>query len=334
MTKNPLFSLTARAALALALALSPAAGAADFVFRYGNSQPEEAPRSQSMVYFKNLVEEASGGRIEVQNYFGGVLGTEREMMDQVATGALDGTRGGKFTDANPAYNIFLMPFLVSGWDEMLRLINSRFADKINTGARKNGYHIPALGISQGFRVHTNTKRPLTKLSDFEGLKMRVPGQDVYLETAKSLDENPQTLDYAEVYQAMKTGVIDGQDNAYSNVWDYKIYEVSKFMSITNYSTGPDPFIVRLDWHEQLPPDLRAIFDNAARRAMAYSDGLNRASEQSYIEQLCGALTCNTVPAAELRKMAAKTKPVYDIFIKKGHFTQVDVNEAKRIAQGE
>ena len=324
-----------RGACAAMLAASVAlpASAADFVFRYGNSQPEEAPRSQSMIFFKNLVEEASGGRIEVQNYFGGVLGTEREMMDQVATGALDGTRGGKFTDANPAYNIFLMPFLVGGWDEMLRVINSQFADRINRGARKNGYHIPALGISQGFRVHTNSKRPLTKVADFEGLKMRVPGQDVYLETAKSLGENPQTLDYSEVYQAMKTGVIDGQDNAYSNVWDYKIHEVSKYMSITNYSTGPDPFIVRLDWYEQLPADLREIFDDAARRAMAYSDGLNRASEQGYVAQLCGVLECNTVPASELKKMAEKTKPVYDIFIGKGHFTQADVDEARRISQG-
>ena len=331
-TFKPKFNMLAAAMLVMSLAAP--VNAADFTFRYGNSQPEQAPRSQSMIYFKNLVEDASGGRITVDNYFGGVLGTEREMMDQVATGALDGTRGGKFTDANPAYNIFLMPFLVGGWDEMLRLINSEFANRINRGARKNGYHIPALGISQGFRVHTNTKRPLATIADFNGLKMRVPGQDVYLETAKSLGENPQTLDYSEVYQAMKTGVIDGQDNAYSNVWDYKIYEVSKYMSITNYSTGPDPFIVRLDWYEQLPNDLKAIFDDAARRAMAYSDGLNRASEQNYVEQLCTVLECNTVAAAELGKMATATKPVYDIFIGKGHFTQADVDEAKRIAQGE
>lgn len=319
--------------LIAALTLSPAAFSADYTFRYGNSQPKEAYRSQSMVYFKNLVEEASGGRIEVANYFGGVLGTEREMMDQVATGVLDGTRGGRFTDANPAYNIFLMPFLVSGWDEMLRLMNSSLAERINKDARKNGYHIPAVGISQGFRVHTNTKRPLEKVADFEGLKMRVPGQNVYLETARILGENPQTLDYSEVYQGMKTGVIDGQDNAYSNVWDYKIYEVSKYMSITNYSTGPDPFIVRLDWYEQLPNDLKKIFDNAAKQAMSYSDGLNRASEQSYQERLCAVLECNIVSASELKKMSKVTQPVYDIFIDKGDFTKADVEKAKRIAQG-
>ena len=83
---------------------------------------------------------------------------------------------------------------------------------------------------------------------------------------------------SEVYSALKTGVLDGQDNPPSNIWDYKFFEVQKFMTITNYATGPDPFIVDLNWYERLPADLKKTFDQVAIAAIAYSDELNRESE--------------------------------------------------------
>ena len=82
-------------------------------------------------------------------------------MDLVATGVLQGTRGGFFADANPKFNLITLPFLVDGWDQALRLVNSSFMHKINIGARDNGFHIPATGISQGFRAYTNNKKPRT-----------------------------------------------------------------------------------------------------------------------------------------------------------------------------
>jgi TRAP-type C4-dicarboxylate transport system substrate-binding protein len=87
-----------------------------FVFRYSNSQPEQHPRSKSMTYFKEELEKRTKGKILVENYFSAVLGTEFEVLDMVATGALQGTRSGGFTNVNKKYNIFMIPFLVDGWD--------------------------------------------------------------------------------------------------------------------------------------------------------------------------------------------------------------------------
>lgn len=287
-----------------------------------------------MLFFKTELEKRTQGRIQVELYFGGVLGDERELMDFVATGALQGTRGGFFIDANAKFGLLNMPFLVSDWDQAIRLVNSEFVQEINRGAASKGYHIPATGISQGFRAHTNNKRPITHPDDLKGLKMRVPMQEVYVQTALAFGENPQELPYTEVYQSLQTGVVDGQDNAPANIWDFKIHEVSKYLTLTYYATGPDPFIVSLAWYEKLPQDFQVIFDEVARETMTLSDQLNRDKEQEYIDNLSAGLETNTVTGEALKPFQDMVGPVYDYFVKKGDFTMDDVARARKAARGE
>jgi len=299
-----------------------------FTFNYCNSQPEQHPRSQSMIFFKEEVEKRTNGRIQVENYFSAVLGTEFEILDMVVTGALQGTRSGGFIHANKKYYIFMLPFLVEDWDQALILINSEFTQEINRGARINGFHIPACGISQGFRAHTNNIRPIRTPDDLRGLKMRVPGQEVYVVNSQILGANPQQLPYSEVYMALKTGVVDGQDNAVSNIWDFKIYEVQKYLTISYYATGPDPFMVNLDWYNNLPEDLKLIFDEVAVETMKYSDRMNRENEDTYINQLAEKLKTNYVTAENLEIFRTATIPVYQYFIDKGYFSWDDIANAR------
>jgi C4-dicarboxylate-binding protein DctP len=304
------------------------------LFRYANEQPFGAIRSQSMLYFETELEKRSGGRIEVELYFGGVLGHERELMDFVATGALQATRGAFHTDTNPKFNLLGMPFLVDNWDQAIRLMNSGFVQEINRDAAKKGYHIPATGISQGFRAHTNSVRPLAHPDDLKGLKMRVPMMEVYVRTAMAFGANPQELPYSEVYQALQTGVVDGQDNAVSNIWDFKVYEVSKYLTITNYATGPDPLMVNLSWYQNLPDDLKPIFDEVSRETIALSDKMNRESEQDYIDKLSAHLETNLVEGEALEPFRQAVQPVYDYFIEQRTFTEEDVNRARAAARGD
>ena len=294
----------------------------------------QAPRSQSMIFFKKELEERTNGAIRVENYFSATLGSEREMMDMVATGVLQGTRGGLFIDANPKFVIFMLPFLVSDWDQAIRLVNSELARSINEGARRNGFHIPATGISQGFRAHTNSVRPIQTPDDLAGLKMRVPPQEIYVLTAQALGASPQEMPVSELYSALKTGVLDGQDNPPSNIWDYKLFEVQKFMTITNYATGPDPFVVDLHWYERLPAELQKTFDQVAQEAMHFSDMLNRKSEQEYIGLLEQELELTRVGRDDLQSFRRLTDPVVRQFIARGAFTEEDLRQARKIAGGE
>ena len=304
-----------------------------YVFRYGHSQPAQAQRSLSMLFFEEELESRTGGRILVENFFSGTLGNEREMMDMVATGVLQGTRGGLFADANPKFVLFMLPFLVEDWDQAARLVNSELTKSINEGARNNGFHIPATGISQGFRAHTNNVRPIRSAADLAGLKMRVPPQEIYVLTAQAFGSSPQEMPASDIYSALKTGVLDGQDNPPSNIWDYHIFEVQKYMTISHYSTGPDPLIVDLYWYQALPPDLQGIFDQVAVETIAYSDQLNRQAEQSYIEKLEDKLQVNYLDAEALAEFRELSAQVYSYYTKQGVLSDQEILQARAIAAG-
>jgi len=304
----------------------------NYVFKYSNEQPEAAIRSQSMVFFKKQLEEKTNGKIKVDLFFGGILGNERELMDLVSTGALQGTRGGFFNDVNPKYNLLTLPFLVSNWDEATNLVNSSFMEEINNQSKENGFHVPATGISQGFRAHTNNKKPILTPEDFKGLKMRVPMQEVFIETAKAFGANPQELAAIDIYQALQTGVIDGQDNPPANIWDFKMHEVSKYLTVTNYATGPDPFIVNLKWYNTLTPELKIIFDQVAKETMARSDEMNKEKESEYLDMLSKYLQINFITDERLIPFQKAVKPVYDYFINKGMFTMDEIQTAQNFAK--
>ena len=304
-----------------------------YQFRYAHAQPDGHPRSVSMQFFERELELRTGGRIEVENYFSGVLGGERDLMDMVATGVLQGTRGGLFFDASPKYSLFQLPFLVEDWDQALRLVYSDLADRINRDARARGFHVPACGISQGFRAHTNNEKPIRRPEDLAGLKMRVPPQEIYVETARAFGANPQEIAFVEVYQAIRTGVIDGQDNALSNIWDMRLHEVQKYLTITNYSTGPDPLLISLEWYEALPQDLQRTVDEVSRETIRLSDKLNRETEVEYLEKLSVEMEVTHATREDLALFREKAEPVYEAFIAKGYFSREEVEEARRIARG-
>ena len=333
--KNNIYLQIARSALfclVLQFFNSCTTGDKGYVFKYSNEQPETAIRSQSMLFFKERLEKESDGKIKVDLFFSGVLGNERELMDLVSTGALQGTRGGFFNDVNPKFNLLTLPFLVSNWDEASNLVNSSLMKTINAGSRTNGFHVPATGISQGFRAHTNNKKPILTPRDFKGLKMRVPMQEVFIQTARAFGANPQELAAIDIYQALQTGVIDGQDNPPSNIWDFKMYEVSKYLTVTNYATGPDPFIVNLKWYNTLPPELKIIFDRVAKAAIAKSDQMNREKESEYLDMLSKHLKINYISGKDLIPFQEAVKPVYNYFINKGMFTMAEIKEAQKIAK--
>lgn len=324
-------SLLSASAAGIALFVS-AAAAQDFTFRYGNEQPETAIRSQSMVFFEQQLEERSGGRIAVETFFGGTLGNEREMMDQVTSGLLQGTRGGFFADASGAFNLYQLPFLVAGWDEMECLVASDFTEAIQTRAAENGYHIPATGISQGFRAYTTNVGPITEVSDLAGLQIREPQSDLMIATGTALGSVPVAMPFSEAYQAFQQGVIDGQHNPPQNIWDFNIHEVQDYLSLTNHMTGPDPLMVNKDWYDSLPEDLQQIFDEVAVEALAMSDRLYREAESLVIEDLAEFMEINTLTPEALAQFQTKVQPVYEQMIDAGHFTAEDVATARAAAQ--
>ncbi len=313
--------------VAAGLALAFPAVAADYTFKFAHSQPDTSVRHKSMLVFKDAVEKASGGRIAVEIFSSSQLGSEPEVMDMVKMGTVQGTRGGAFTKANKKFLIYTLPFLYNDTDAVLKAMRSDFGASIAKAAEENGYYIPATGVAGGFRQITNNKHPINAPEDVKGLKIRVPGIETIVKTMQALGANPTSIPYGEVYMALKMGVADGEENPPSNISEMKFYEAQKYMSLVNYQIHPDPFMVNLAWYQSLPDDLKAVFDKAAKDAMAWSDENWLASEADYLAFLRDKLTVNEITAENRAAFIAAVRPVWDEYIGNGTFTAGEVDQA-------
>lgn len=306
--------------------------AQDYVFKYANTQSDTHPRSKSMMLFKEKLEGATDGRIKVELYFSGVLGKEAEVLDMVKMGTVQGCRGGLFERANLKFLLYTLPFMFENTDQVLKLMASEFGDKVNEGALENGFYIPATGVAGGFRNITNNLRPIQTVEDLKGMKMRTPPIDMTIKTFESLGANPQMVAYTETYMALKQGVVDGQENPFSNTVDMKFYEVQKYLSVVNWQLHPDPFYVNPEWYNSLPDDLKEAFDAAAKEAMEYSNKIWLESENDYFKTLEENLEVNTLTADARAGFVEAVKPVWQSYVDDGSFTWDDINEALAIAQ--
>ena len=304
-----------------------------YLFKYHNSQSPKHPRTKSMFLFKDIIEQASNGRIKVEIYHSGVLGKEAEILDMVKLGTLQGCRGGLFERANKKFLLYTLPFLFEDAEQVLKVIRSPFGDKVNRDALKNGFHIPATGVAGGFRNITSNVKPIKTPGDLKGLKMRTPPIDMTIKTFKAIGASPQQVAYTETYMALKTGVVDAQENPFSNTVDMKFYEVQKYLSVVNWQLHPDPFYVNPAWYNSLPDDLKAVFDAVARVTLIYSDTIWLNSENGYYLFLKGKLQANTIPKENRKLFVEKVKPVWQGYVDDGFFTWNDINKAIAIAQG-
>jgi tripartite ATP-independent transporter DctP family solute receptor len=301
-----------------------------YVFQYANTQSEQHPRSQSMLQFKEALETASSGRIQVELFFDGVLGTEAEVLDMVRSGTVQSCRGGLFERANPMYLVYTMPFLFSDADDVTKVMRSEFGRAINQGALANGFYIPACGVAGGMRNVTNSVRPIYTVDDIRGLKLRTPPIDSTIRTFQQLGANPQQVAYTETYMALSSGVVDGQENPFSNIVDMKFYEQQQYLSLLNWQVHPDPFYVNPDWYGSLPADLQQVFDLVATQTMTYSDEIWLASEASYLDILRDQLEVNTITQEAHDDFVTAVQPVWQYYISEGYFTRDDIDEVLAI----
>lgn len=303
-----------------------------YTFRYANTQTDNHPRSKSMFFFKQQLEKETGGRIKVDLYTDGVLGREAEVLDMVKNGTIEGCRGGLFIRANKKYILYTLPFLFENIEQVLRLMNSEYGTKINQESTKNGYYIPACGVAGGFRNITNNIKPIISPQDLKGLKMRAPPLEITIKTFNILGALPQQIAYTDTYLALKEGVVHGQENPFSNIADMKFYEVQKYLSIVNWQIHPDPFYVNPAWYNNLPTDLKDIFDSVAQETIQYSNNIWLESEASFYDFLTQKLITNNISTNQIKIFAQVVQPVWQYYVDNEYFTWTDINQAISITR--
>ena len=235
--------MTAIAVLAMVFTVQGAS--AKQIIRVGMGDAIDSDQGFGARYFKQLVESESNGEIEVQLFPGGQLGTETEMLQNARRGTLDLAYigiGNMVPFVKPLGTL-TMPYLIEDHYDAVKATTGGMASHWNELCiKKGGFRIVHWGYSS-FRFLTNSKRPVKKLADVKGLKVRIPQNKILMATYKSWGANPVPMAWSETFTALQQGVVDGQDNPYIVNYTSKFQEVQDYLTEVHYQYSLQPMIV-------------------------------------------------------------------------------------------
>ena len=312
--------------LVMVFALCATASAESYTMIVGHAQPDDNPRNVSLLKFKEDVEAATDGNVTVEIFGAGQLGTEKEMLEQVVAGTIQGMRGGQF-DFSPRLLMFTLPFLTNTREEVTALLKSDLAKKVCAEAEEaTGTVIINLCDAGGYRQFSTNAHEITKPEDLVGLKMRTNGMKTIDMTFQALGANTVSVPYADLYMSLKTGVADGQENPWVNVEGMKFYEVQKYFTEVNYQFHPDPFYVNADWWNQLPEEYQTIIMDAAEAMGDYNDALIDANSDAAKATIAANSTVTELTDEQLQAFKDAVQPVYDQVVAEGICTAEELQE--------
>lgn len=281
-----LYILRAACAFA-ALALLPLPGHAQTMkLTLGHGAAVGNPRHEAAVKFAEVLKAKTGGRIEVQVAPAAQLGDDAAMVTALRTGALDlsANSQGPVAAAVPEYAAFGMPFLFADPAEAFKLLDGPLGRELASKSADKGLIL--LGTwDNGIRQMTNSKHPINRVEDMKGLKMRVPPDATLVDIMSALGAESQQIKFAELYVALQQGVVDGQENPLVNFYASKLYEVQKYLAMTNHQFQMTPFLMsKRTWDRLSEADRKAV-QAAADEASALQRQLSRDADSRLLAEL-------------------------------------------------
>lgn len=252
-----------------------------------------------------------GERAEVQAFGSSQLGKDKELLQKLKLGQITFSLPSSImSSVADEFGVFEMPYIIQSRDHM-KAVQAEIGDSVfNAAAEENGYKILSY-YENGFRHITNNTRPVNVPADLEGIKLRTPKGEWRVKMFQLYGANPTPMSFSEVFTALKTDVIDGQENPYAQIWSAKFQEVQKYLSITGHVYTPAYVLVSAKHFAKLPEDIQADLMAAAAESQdaIYEMAANLETEllQNLID---GGITVNE---ADKAAFVEASKPVYDEF---------------------
>lgn len=299
------------------------------VLRFAGVNPTEHPIIRSInEVFKPMVEEKTEGRVEVQVFDNSVLGGERDLMEQLQVNSVQMAYiSPVLATIDPAINVMDLPYLFKNYDHVDAVIDGELGRELLKDIPEQG--LIHLGyFENGFRVVTNSKKPVNSLEDLKGLKIRTPEAPISVSIFESLGANVSPLSFSELYSALQQGVVDGQENAYNTVTSSRFYEVQDYVAETNHMWGNFAILASKDWWDTLDSDIQEIIEEASAEASVYQRELFREEVESN-KQVCvdAGMEVTTPDLEEFRKA---TESVYEDFFEEYPEYESIANEIREL----
>lgn len=298
------------AAILTALAVTPAL-AQKLELKFGHVGNPGSLFSMSADEFARRANAKLGDRAEVQVFGASQLGNDQELLQKLKLGqvtfALPSTVMSSVADE---FGIFEMPYIIKDREHMKRVIAAIGDSVFQAAAKAKGYRILAYW-ENGFRHITNNVRPINKPEDLQGIKLRTPRGAWRVKMFQLYGANPSPMAFSEVFTALKTGVMDGQENPYAQIWSAKFQEVQKYLSITGHVYTPAYVLTSDTYFAALPEDVQKILVETAEETQAYVYETAARLETDLLEKLkAGGIAVNE---ADKAAFVAASKPIYDEF---------------------
>ncbi|MBI2770631.1 MAG: TRAP transporter substrate-binding protein [Burkholderiales bacterium] len=303
------------AAAAATLTMSFAALAQDIkprLIRFGYGLNEQSNQGRASKVFADAVEKASGGKMKIRVVGASALGSDVQMQQALMGGAQEMMVGSTATLVGITKEMALWdtPFLISNAKEADILLDGPIGEKIKSKLEEKGL-VGLVYWENGFRNLTNSKRPVTKMEDLDGVKLRVMQNNIYLDSFKMLGANAVPMAFSELFSALETNTVDGQENPYNTILSSKFYEVQKYLTVTNHVYSPWIMMVSKKYWDQLSKDEQKVLMDAARISRDYERKDTRDEASRAIADLrAKGMQVNELGVGEASRMRNKLTRVY------------------------
>lgn len=309
--RRTLMALTAAAALtasfaALSQDIKPR------LIRFGYGLNEQSNQGRAAKVFADQVEKASGGKMKVRAIGAAALGPDTQMQQALIGGAQEMMVGSTATLVGITKEMALWdtPFLFSNAREADQLLDGPIGEKVKAKLQDKGL-VGLVYWENGFRNLTNSKRPVNKMEDLDGIKLRVMQNNVFLTSFKTLGANAVPMAFSELFSALETNTVDGQENPYNTILSSKFYEVQKYLTVTNHVYSPWIVLVSKKWWDQLSKDEQKVLMDAAKASRDFErKDTRQEAAQAVAELKAKGMKVNELSDGEASRMRNKLTKVY------------------------
>jgi len=291
----------------------------EYVIQIGTENPEDHPMTKATMKFKDIVEEKSDGRIEVEAYPNNQLGNQTEQNEATRDGRIQATYSGmSFIGGNfePKYNVFSLPFIITreNLDDAFELLDGEVGEELTSSLEESG--MTTLGYANlGFRNITNSKHKISDPEDLEGIKIRLQSNPVHIDTFETLGAETATIDFAEVYSGLQQGVIDAQENPLDIIYTNNLYEVQDYLTVSGHFFDFAGIWFNKEYFDDLPEDLQGVLLESGQEAVEYHRETYLKEEDEYLNKLEDeGMEINELTEDEIQKFQEAVEPVYQDFL--------------------
>ncbi|TWI55035.1 tripartite ATP-independent transporter DctP family solute receptor [Pseudomonas duriflava] len=334
--KRFLFATLAAAILAGPLASFSTQAADDIrprMIRFGYGLNEDSNQGRAVKLFAEEVAKASDGKLKVRAFGAASLGPDTQMQNALIGGAQEMMVGSTATlvGITKEMAVWDTPFLFESEKQADFVLDGPVGQQVMDKLKEKGL-VGLVYWENGFRNMTNNVRPINKMEDFSGVKVRVMQNPVFLDTFKQLGANAVPLPFSELFTALETKAVDGQENPYNTILSSKFYEVQKYLTVTNHVYSPWIMLASKRWWDGLSQTEQNILMEAAKKARDAERLDTREEGKKALAQLKeNGMQVNEVPAEEVQRMREKAQPAIQSVIDtvgKPLFDQVQAEIAK------